>query len=297
MTNKFICCHMSYRSWCFTLHDPTDAEIASISELDVVFIIFQQEECPTTKRRHLQGFVRFKKTNRITGVKKCFGLERIHLEGARGTDADNVKYCSKDDTRVVGTNIITRGKLPGPGCRTDLHRLVSCIKEHEALEHLYDEFPGNMLRYPRGVSDCRSHYMEFRQWKPVVDVYFGEPGTGKTRAAFESNEDSYWIMPPHNDSVWFDGYNGNPSVIIDDFYGWIKWSLLLQMLDRYPLRVQTKGGTTSFLARNIIITSNSHPRDWYTNKLCHYGALRRRIDNVFEFMMVDGELKKLPHLD
>ena len=69
------------------------------------------------------------------------------------------------------------------------------------------------------------------------------------------------------------------------------------MLDRYPLMVQIKGGTTSFLAKKTILTSNSHPREWYSNKLCVYGALRRRIDFIFEFFMIEGELKKLPHLD
>ena len=288
---------MVSRSWCFTLHDPTPDEINTLTDLDVVFIIFQRELCPTTEREHLQGFIRFKQAIRVAGIKKRTCIERIHIEIARGTDDANIKYCSKDESRMVGTTVTKRGKLPGTGSRSDLHRLVENIRDNVSVDTLYESFPANMLRYPRGIDNCRSYFMAFRNWKPIVDVYYGEPGTGKTRTAAEDSPLAYWVGPPHNENVWFDGYNGHEDVIIDDFYGWMKWSLLLQLLDRYPLRVQTKGGTTSFLAKHIVMTSNSHPRDWYTNKFCNYGALRRRIDNVFEFIMVDGELKKLPHLD
>jgi len=46
--------------------------------------------------------------------------------------------------------------------------------------------------------------------------------------------------------------------------------------------VETKGGQASFIAKNIIITSNAEPREWYQN-MRNYSALVRRIDVVMKF--------------
>ena len=42
-------------------------------------------------------------------------------------------------------------------------------------------------------------------------------------------------------------------------------TILLQMLDKYPMMVDVKGGRLPFLFKNIYIASNSHPKDWYYN--------------------------------
>lgn len=47
--------------------------------------------------------------------------------------------------------------------------------------------------------------------------------------------------------LW-DGYHQQPSVIIDDFYGWLKYDELLKISDRYLLREVTRSltpGTSS----------------------------------------------------
>lgn len=51
-------------------------------------------------------------------------------------------------------------------------------------------------------------------------------------------------------------------------------------MDRYPMMVQTKGGQTQFLAKDLIITSNSQPWEWYNNeKIKHrMEPFYRRID-------------------
>lgn len=67
-------------------------------------------------------------------------------------------------------------------------------------------------------------------------------------------------------------------MIIDDFYGWIKYSTLLRLLDRYPMRVEYKGGQANFLAKTIIFTSNRHPSEWYK---MDNSALMRRITEIW----------------
>lgn len=74
---------------------------------------------------------------------------------------------------------------------------------------------------------------------------------------------------------WWDGYSGQHTVIIDEFYGQLRWSFVLQLLDRYPLRVETKGGCVPFVSRRIIITSNREPSQWYKSSIDPAPLLRR----------------------
>jgi len=62
---------------------------------------------------------------------------------------------------------------------------------------------------------------------------------------------------------FWDGYNGQQHVVIDEFRGSIDISHMLRWLDRYPVIVEVKGSSTCLVATTIWITSNLDPRDWY----------------------------------
>ena len=120
-----------------------------------------------------------------------------------------------------------------------------------------------------------------RDWHSYTHVYYGPPGTGKTRRAkYEAErkygaENVFWLPPPEAGKLWWDGYNGEPAVIIDEYYGsFMQQTLLQRICDRYPLRVPTKGSTTPLLAKEIWITSNFEPVAWYKKGL---GPLARRL--------------------
>ena len=88
-------------------------------------------------------------------------------------------------------------------------------------------------------------------------------------------------------------------MVLDDFYGWIKFDEMLRLLDRYPLLVETKGGTTHFTSRFIHITSNKHPSSWY-KRGHYYDALFRRFDYIVnvhtaEEDIVEKEPQDLPY--
>jgi hypothetical protein len=91
---------------------------------------------------------------------------------------------------------------------------------------------------------------------------------------------SYWKP---GDFQWFDGYEGQRIVIIDDFRGEYPLPLLLQLLDRYPMQVPVKGGFSQWCPRKVYITSNIRPWLWYTDSPTESrDALMRRLDNVEE---------------
>lgn len=62
---------------------------------------------------------------------------------------------------------------------------------------------------------------------------------------------------------WWDGYLGQSNVVLDEFRGTIDVAHILRWLDRYPVRVENKGGSLPLLATHFWITSNLDPRLWY----------------------------------
>ena len=63
---------------------------------------------------------------------------------------------------------------------------------------------------------------------------------------------------------WFDGYDAHRFVIFDDFRdSQCEFSFLLRLLDRYPLRVEIKGGTRQWKPHTIVITSPMPPEETY----------------------------------
>lgn len=97
-------CHnyMTSRRWCWTLNNYQDEDItllqsvaADLESSGVRYLVwgFEIGEQGTP---HLQGYVEFCSTKRMTGVKKTFGLARMHCEIAKGTGLQNREYCSKD---------------------------------------------------------------------------------------------------------------------------------------------------------------------------------------------------------
>ena len=90
----------------------------------------------------------------------------------------------------------------------------------------------------------------------------GATGTGKSRRAFETWPDAYRKMT--NDK-WWDGYHGEETVIFDDFKGSSMRLHDFQLIvDRYPVKVETKGSTVELSATRLVFTSNKHPSEWYS---------------------------------
>ena len=69
----------------------------------------------------------------------------------------------------------------------------------------------------------------------------GPTGCGKTRSAYESTPSGlpkpYFVVMP---AQWWDGYNGQDTIIFDDFYGQIRMADMLRYLDGYPVQLLSK---------------------------------------------------------
>jgi hypothetical protein len=140
-----------------------------------------------------------------------------------------------------------------------------------------DETFPQWCKYFRAIERYRRIQAPGRDWLTHTTVYYGPPGVGKSsRALLEGGPDSFWLPKPSGktSTLWWDGYEGQSTVIIDEFYGWISRDLMCRICDRYPLNVETKGGTVRFMAKKVIITSNQHPTEWWKIGL---GPMERRL--------------------
>lgn len=123
-------------------------------------------------------------------------------------------------------------------------------------------------------------------------MFYGASGTGKSRRAAElCGSESTYYKPR---GKWWDGYANQDNVIIDDFYGWLSFDEFLRIADRYPCRVEVKGGFAEFTSKRIVITSNQAPSQWWRGdwfKGEQLKALTRRLDVVCFYSAHSG----LPH--
>ena len=95
----------------------------------------------------------------------------------------------------------------------------------------------------------------------------GASGSGKSHEAFSDyNPDTHYIKNLQED--WWDGYKGQETVIINEFRGEIRFSELLDLVDKWPKTVKWRcRESVPFLAKRVIITSIKRPEDVYVNQV------------------------------
>ncbi len=242
----------------------------------VTYLIFGKE-IGTNGTPHLQGYVCFDTRKRQATVKAVVSA-RAHLEVKRGSPKQAADYCKKDgDYKEFG-------KLPGgAGSRSDLAELYNRIKDGESRDEIGATFPGQYIRYANTIDRLirreRDSPRDWRSEKRVIVIH-GPTGTGKSRFVWDRFGEQ--LYSHGGSSKWFDGYNGQSIALFDDYDGSVfKLRYLLNLLDRYPMKVEVKGDTVQWKPDIIFITSNKAPEDWYPNAFTeHVNAMKRRLTFV-----------------
>lgn len=258
------------RRWCFTLNNYTQDDILVISSWESTYTIFGREtgEGGTP---HLQGFVILKETTRLSGVKRL--SSRSHWEVARGTSLQAAEYCKKDgDYLEFGTFPASQGR------RNDLEAAVATLKS-DGLAAVAREHTEVFIKYSRGLRDA-SLYLHQPYQHPDVRGYWiwGPPGTGKSHYARQIS-DSVFIK---DQNKWWDGYDGELNVILDDLDTNVLGHHLKIWSDRYACKGETKGGTIHLRHQRFIVTSN-YPIEHFWNEdpsMCE--ALNRRFSVFYK---------------
>lgn len=266
------------RSYCFTLNG-TERPLPDAEDLlgriegcrHFRYVIFQLEIGPTGNR-HYQGYVEFSKPVRYNDLKDA--ATGCHVEIRRGTRQQARDYCRKDDSRDAGP--WERGQWTGgAGERTDILLVKALVDAGASDVAIADAHFKLWLSNYRGLREYRDLLKQPDRGIPNVRAFIGPTGTGKSYAAANEYPDAWWFTAT-KDSVWFDTYQGEETVIFDEFAGWmLPWNTLLRLIDRYPVRVPVKGRSTHWNARVIIFTSNSRVEDWYSSPHPIEALLRR----------------------
>lgn len=251
--------------WCFTLNNYTDKEYEDIKKfmtLNCEYGIVGKEVAPTTGTEHLQGYVRFEKRLEFNSVKKFFD-NRVHIEKANADDIKNQTYCSKgNDFFETGTP-----RASNQGKRNDLKILHSAIQEGTSVKDIRQQNPELYHMYGRTLEKLESDRLRnfIRTEMPNCVWYYGKTGTGKShRALSNMTNTSHYIVP--NDNGWWDCYEGQETIVFNDFRGGLPFSDLLQLCDKYNYYVKRRNRDPyPVSSKNIIITTALPPEKVYKN--------------------------------
>ena len=240
------------RWWCFTINNYTDDDIKQLNSLesDCIYVIYGFE-VSKTGTPHLQGYLELSKPQRFSWVKKR--ISRAYIAKRKGSRTQARDYCAKECSKPYeyGKWIPDR-----QGMRNDLTSMKRKIDEGYNQLELYDEHFGNMVRYGRGIREYMLLKNKKRKRGPVeVHWTYGASGSGKSRYWREKYPDAYI----KGNTKWWDGYDGEPVVIWDDYSPCVPYQTLLQWTDRYRCSGETKGGTVPLVFNTIIFTSTKEP--------------------------------------
>lgn len=253
------------RNYCFTLNNYTEDNIEELLEEvgpnDLIsYIIFQEEIAPGTGTKHLQGYMELTKAKSMRALKTSLAMPAIHLEVRGGSQRQAIDYCKKADSRAPDGEQWEAGRpkrLPGNGA-------ISLIISGATMREVAEEFPNEYVRHHQGFMALKLIRAEKRDWAMDVHIYFGATGTGKSYKAYHDYPGAYTVpWPSKRGTWWWPHYEGQETVILDEFRHQISFTIMLQLLDRYSFKVQAKGSHHEFNSKRLVFTTNIDPYEWY----------------------------------
>ena len=145
-------------SWTFTSFNTLDIDsflsfFKSIGE--VAYFVCGRELTPSTLKKHLQGYVRFKDSVSFDSLTSFDSS--VHYEVAKGSDFQNFAYCSKD------ADFVEFGRKSGKNDSSsllvyELLEKICTIPDYSLSKALFD-FP--LLAY-KDVGKFKAFFIEFK---------------------------------------------------------------------------------------------------------------------------------------
>jgi len=234
----------------------------------------------------LQGFITFEnRGKRLGGVRQL--LPGCHLEIANGTAQQNRAYCSKTRECDARPNDVfhERGSIPITShdkgqlekARWDAVRLFAESGRLDEIEScIYIRYYSSLKR----IAVDHMPRME-RLEKPCGVWIYGEAGTGKSRSV----NDAYPELFPKPKSIWWDGYNGEQVVLLDDvdIYDVKLGGLLKHWSDCYPFIGESKGFSRKIRPIKFFVTSQYRIEDIWCD-IPTQEALKRRFHVIVKVL-------------
>jgi len=272
---------MSGRRIVFTKNNYSEEDYRALWEEEKFSYIIIGKEVGESGTPHLQGYAEFTKLSKFAPIAK---KHKMFCELARGTQEQAITYCKKDgDWAERGEPKAYDTKAGGEATKQKYAAIIKQAEEGK-LEEIKAENPEIYLRCYTTLNKIKQANMKsLPELEELENIWaWGPPGTGKSLSARHTAGGVFYPKPMNK---WWDGYEGQETVIIDD---WERESHLEHHLkiwaDHYDFIAETKGGSMRIRPKHIIVTSN------YSMEECFSGmaleALKRRF-TVHEFKVLN----------
>ena len=266
----------SAKHWCFTLNNPTDDELGHLAVLVTIGrldYLCYGKETSESGTPHLQGHL-YRKTKARLGWLKRHVSSRAHWEVSRNY-SQSILYCRKgsqshsewNEAGVAGPNygvdadVFEDGDSPPIlGQRSDLESAAGLVLSGVAMCDIAAQHPVVFVKFNRGLAALQASLSSPVESTDVRGIWiYGAPGVGKSHAV-RRHEDELYIK---SQNKWFDGYSGQPAILIDDFDrgGKCLGHYLKLWADRWQVSGEIKGSTVALEHQRFYITSNYHPNE------------------------------------
>ena len=305
------------RKWLLTINNPQDHgmthdEIIDRAQKFNPDYFCMADEIGESGTYHTHLFLYSSSPMRFGTVKKRFPT--AHIDRANGTVQDNRAYIRKEgkwadtnksETRVEGT-FKEFGELPDEASEKSpkYAKLLQCVKEgmsNKEILAIDPSFAFHLEHIDKLRQDIQ--FEKYLTENRFIKVHYlwGDSGTGKTRSIFEKHpaEEICRITHyPARGNVQFDAYKGQSVLVFEEFHSEIPISMMLNLLDIYPLMLPARYHDRIACYLTVYITSNipleAQYKDIHKDKLETWKAFLRRIHTVTEFRK-DGTIREVPH--
>jgi len=204
--------------------------------------------------QHYQVFFILQRKGSLAAVRQLWSPYVGHWELSRSAAVE--EYVWKEDTRIgdpfeFGVRPLKRNSS------TDWERIKKLAQQGQL-----EEIPGDVfVRYYPNLCRIRADSLQPVALDRAATVFWGATNLGKSYRAWNLAGNNAYSKDPRT-KFWC-GYLGQTTVIFDEFRGSIDVAHLLRWTDRYPVRVEVKGGSVPLAAVKLFFTSNLHPSEWY----------------------------------
>lgn len=281
------------RSWFITVNSDLDNArevLKGLMTTGVYGVIGPNERGHKTEHEHFHGYVYFKSQRTMSSVLKKCKPHCPHLDVAKGTALEAMRYCCKGehtkeecaiDESLCVEPVFECGEAPKAGRRTDLEEVIKC----ETLAEVMDVHPETYCRYRGGLKDIYAKREGTRTMvelfaeveknvlvKPKVYWVTGESGSGKTYYSYKlAMELGYTGLTAgcvsFDNNGFASGENMDAECLIFNEFRDSRMRLddFLKMTDAYGYSLNVKGGQTKIRPKCLIFNSVWSLRDIYAN--------------------------------
>lgn len=277
---------MRERNFCFTLNNYSDEEkllLKIFFEKNCRYMVFGHE-VGESGTPHLQGFLQLKNAKDLkVMIKKMPRRCNVSSMYKKSTSKFCMEYCKKDG------DFVEYGVITQQGKRNDLAAIREHLMDGGTLREVIinDENPSlQKIQYAKAILP----FIEPKRKIGGIEIYWhwGVSGAGKTYTVFKDNKN---VFQPTT-VKWFEGYDGHEVVLLDDFRSHMcEFNILLRIMDQYPFKVETKGGSREVKYNKLYITCPYHPNRVFNTSEDIY-QIERRCTKIIHFTQKFGIEKK-----